>query len=1056
MSSDYSSITQDNVRDYGEKFDKIGRLISEHLYPDQTHFVYELLQNAHDAITRRIKANPDEKFNRNVEFSLYPDRLEFKHFGKLFDEKDVRGICDVLAGTKENDINQIGKFGIGFKSVYAFTSSPQIHSGDEHFSIEHYIRPRVVTPRETNSGGTLFVFPFNHSEKPPELIYQSIKERLADLGLRTLLFLDQIDQITWEIDGKRGGAYIRDSRPVKDTIRYVHLLGEEEKKKLEEKWLVFNRSVVYPGRMEATQVEIAFRFEMVKNKQEGVFVPVEQSKVFAYFETDKETGLHFLIQGHYNTTPARDNILLDGFNKFLIQETANLVETTLEQFKEMRLLTAQTLEIMPLKTDQFPPGSLFRPIFETVRRILMNNPLLPKAGGGFIKADEAKLARSSELIDLLDSKRLGDLFGSSKDFHWLSDDITRDKTPELRSYLMNSLQIDEIDPERFGRLITERFLLLQTEDWLICFYSFLDGQRALWKAKGASKGDEEGVLRQRPFILCENGNFIQPFNAQGLPLVFLPSGEDTDYPLVKKSLVKESKVAEFFENLGLSEPDVIDEVLKYTLPRYPENGRPKVTEREHERDFNKIIHAMDVAIGSRREILIGKLKSTKFIHAINAGTGIKECQIPQNIYIESEDLRTYFNGNPKIWFLDCVYARHKKFLLTLGVKEYVYSIHADHNQSENIIINSERGDHERGLDGFDSRWNIEGLKYAVSCPNIKRSQYIWNTLLIPFPYLIRGVTETSTLQTYQDLSRHEKMSVAGELVIKTKWLPDKNGEFHLPAELSLDDLPDGFIQNEKLANQLGMKASMVRKVAKEQEIDETDLNLAIQCIRHNPEAVRNFAKDILEIKPQSANEKDFDYSLLLRDAFERPNGTSTIEVISNPGSIISDPAQRRERIEKEITLAKNSEPTIQERFHIVSATVWENKENSVRAFLKEQYQGKCQICGYSFIKANGEPYFEGLYLVSIIHKKWIDRPGNVLCLCANCCAKFRYGPVKTEAIIDQIKAYRTYKEGGSHNPTLIIELCGDQIEICYSERHLVDLQGIIKMSETDTLPRNHP
>ena len=64
MASDYSSISRDNLRDYGEKFNRIGRLISEYLYPNQTHFVYELLQNAHDALTRRSLSKSHEEFNR--------------------------------------------------------------------------------------------------------------------------------------------------------------------------------------------------------------------------------------------------------------------------------------------------------------------------------------------------------------------------------------------------------------------------------------------------------------------------------------------------------------------------------------------------------------------------------------------------------------------------------------------------------------------------------------------------------------------------------------------------------------------------------------------------------------------------------------------------------------------------------------------------------------------------------------------------------------------------------------------------------------------------------
>jgi hypothetical protein len=46
-----------------------------------------------------------------------------------------------LIGFRSRDLTAIGRFGIGFKSVYAFTDRPEIHSGAEDFAIEGYIRP---------------------------------------------------------------------------------------------------------------------------------------------------------------------------------------------------------------------------------------------------------------------------------------------------------------------------------------------------------------------------------------------------------------------------------------------------------------------------------------------------------------------------------------------------------------------------------------------------------------------------------------------------------------------------------------------------------------------------------------------------------------------------------------------------------------------------------------------------------------------------------------------------------------------------------------------------
>ena len=103
MPSDYKEICKDNIRRRGEAFEDIGRLLSEQLYNEKSHFVYELLQNAEDALERRFRQHSEADFFCRVEFKLYPDRLEFRHFGELFNENDVKGISDVLKGTKGKD-----------------------------------------------------------------------------------------------------------------------------------------------------------------------------------------------------------------------------------------------------------------------------------------------------------------------------------------------------------------------------------------------------------------------------------------------------------------------------------------------------------------------------------------------------------------------------------------------------------------------------------------------------------------------------------------------------------------------------------------------------------------------------------------------------------------------------------------------------------------------------------------------------------------------------------------------------------------------------------------
>src|SRR6266540_2309579 len=185
MSSDYERIRRDNIREYGEGTRHLDFL--QRLYAERTHFIFELLQNAEDAHASQVT------------FVLDQQRLLVRHDGRLFNENDVRGICGVSASTKDDDLTDIGKFGIGFKSVYAYTTLPEVHSGEEHFRIRHYVRPEpAARPREPLNGQTLFVFPFDREDVPLDQAQAEITGGLRDLDPVTLLFLRHIHSVTLE------------------------------------------------------------------------------------------------------------------------------------------------------------------------------------------------------------------------------------------------------------------------------------------------------------------------------------------------------------------------------------------------------------------------------------------------------------------------------------------------------------------------------------------------------------------------------------------------------------------------------------------------------------------------------------------------------------------------------------------------------------------------------------------------------------------------------------------------------------------------------------------
>jgi len=171
----------------------IKRLLTD-LYPDNAHFIYELLQNAEDTGAKEVA------------FRLFPDRLEFTHDGsRLFSLRDVESITSIGASTKRDDPTSIGKFGVGFKAVFAYTTAPTIQSGPFAFTIRDLVVPERHRDESAPYVQTRFVIPFNHPGKSNKASTQEVARGLQTMGPETLLFLRHIRKIAFTLpDGSMG------------------------------------------------------------------------------------------------------------------------------------------------------------------------------------------------------------------------------------------------------------------------------------------------------------------------------------------------------------------------------------------------------------------------------------------------------------------------------------------------------------------------------------------------------------------------------------------------------------------------------------------------------------------------------------------------------------------------------------------------------------------------------------------------------------------------------------------------------------------------------------
>lgn len=789
-------------------------------YDDRTHFIFELLQNAEDALGRRL----EHQGPRGVDFQLTDQALRLSHFGKLFDIKDVEAVCGIAMSTK--DITAIGRFGIGFKSVYTFTDRPEIHSGDEDFAIESFVLPVQASRHTRNPDETIILLPFKDGDKSA---YEDVSNGLKRLGATTLLFLRNIEEISWNASGEASGTYLR-SKPVNlgPNVNRITVIGQESGELVfEQNWLVFDREVTIEAGSKNGRVEIAFLIVLKKDSPDQWLVqPVADSPLVVYFPTVLSTKLGFLVQGPYRTTPSRDNVpRQDKWNQLLVTETAALLIDSLRWMRDSVMLDTSALCCMPLDHTKFTENSMFTPLFSAVRKALATEPLLPLYEGGYAAASKSKLARTQEIRELFNSDQIGKLFGDEGGLSWLSGDITTDRFPELRQYLIRELSVAEITPEAILPKLDKKFLEEQTDEWVLKLYEFLSGQAALRR-----RLDNVPLIR-----LMDGSHVVAKLNGQSQ--AFLPVAFETDFPIMRREICETAQVRVFLASLGITEPDPVDDVVWNVLPRY-RNSDVSVNDKDYATDIGKIRAAFNTDSKSQREKLLSALRASTFVMVVNAGDGSKWISDPGNLYLATERLKQLFAGVSDIYIVDdsydCLRGEGVRELLeACGAVRYPRPIEAplalDRKQREELRKNAGHVQ-SSGINDNVQDWTLHGFADLIQLlptlnheDRIQRSRLIWESLGDLEERRGRGVFEGVYTWTHHGGYKAEFPAAFLRTLNSCAWVPDSKGEIKQPHFTVFETL--GWKTNPFILSKITFKPPIMEMLAREAGIDSALLDL---------------------------------------------------------------------------------------------------------------------------------------------------------------------------------------------------------------------------------------
>ena len=366
----------DDLRDKRQKFldgleaneEDINLHIFEDFYPDKAHFIYELLQNAEDAAASEVS------------FTLSKNSMVFEHDGRPFDKKDVQKITGIGVGTKRNDDDKIGRFGIGFKAVFIYTKTPRIWSPTFAFDISDMVLPSELELNPSLGDRTRFEFPFNSMKNSASDAFSEVKAGLEEISDDTLLFLSHVESIHWRVEDAQEGRLLR----IPHSDHHIEILREIVGKVAESShFLRFTQPV---EGLETQYAAIAFELDPFPgdtspNADNSLakrfrIAPARPGRVAVYFTAVKEaSGLRFHLHAPFVPELSRASVKDSPANASLFQQLATLTAQSLFTIRDSGLLNVDFLAALPNPNDELP--ARYACIREAIVNAMNEQPLTP-------------------------------------------------------------------------------------------------------------------------------------------------------------------------------------------------------------------------------------------------------------------------------------------------------------------------------------------------------------------------------------------------------------------------------------------------------------------------------------------------------------------------------------------------------------------------------------------------------------------------------------------------------------------------------------------------------
>ncbi len=1021
------------------------RLLTQ-LYPDNAHFIYELLQNAEDA-----KAS-------HARFTLSKESLVFEHDGsRLFSARDVESITSIGDSTKADSPTEIGKFGVGFKAVFAYTQTPEIYSGEYHFCIRDLVVPELLVSSYLGANGfkTRFVFPFDHPKKSGWQAAPEINGALQALDDATLLFLSNICRISYMLpDGSEGHL----ERVLPSNLQQAESKGEHievsvqrpEGKSRKSHWLRYRNVVTIDDestRKECT-VAVAYGLEETEGRSQKSrwrVVPLSPGRVCIYFPADKETSnLRFHLHAPFASTVARDSVRDCPGNDQLLAALAALAAESMEDIRDRGLLTVAALEVLPIDDDNLLP--FYAPVRAEIVEAFKSKRLVPTKSGAHQIA--GNLFRGpSDIVNLIGDEDLATVTGDR-----LASPLWCANPPQVNQRadkFLDALEIDdwgwqqlcdalrcdsanlesEEDPTRPERL--KGWLAAKDDAWLRRLYALLHDATM----RHYHYLDTSGLALVRVDVGSGTG-MVKPAEA------YFPSLDEASTPndvlLVRpdtyssgKSESQKNAARLFLEKAGVR---VFDEEaeLATLLELYSGEAFPdRKTHLDHIRRFiafNKAFPLKTRVFHEKRIFLGQKVGSETDLHWCSVKGLFLDVPFEETGLSAVEgasDRRMLWSGYEKVGPQKALI----EFVKALGIQTELPIVQT--STRGNPARDELRADYRRaGVRWTDSAidvdWTIKNIDTFVRTPTIESSRLLWVTWTNARPEVAKARFRPNRQYTVREAD--------SQLISWLKanaWIPDAGGQFHKPQDISRDQLPRGFLFDDRngLLSAIGFEEAIQRQSAEYRRKDLVAREVGFDGLGAATELANALRESGIDPKTAAA---------LIKQHAARPQ---------QPEEEVRNPTRRRKGVMEHRDNAPENSAVRRER------SIQPNLPGVVaeaKAYLRAKYtnahgQMVCQACSNEmpFKLRTGEYYFEAVQVLKGLAHHYYE---NRLALCPTCAAMYQYSRGSPdEAILAAIVA--VVGDEIAAKVTVPLVLAGEDRMLRFVGTHFFDLQVVIAQSD---------